>query len=239
MITKTRAPKAATVRPSGRIVPKIAPLERNDFPVVGLGASAGGLEAFTKLFTALPPDSGMAFILIQHLDPTHESMMVALLGSHTPMKVLQASDGMTIEREHVYVIPPRVYLSIQKGSLHLTAPRERHGARMPLDFFLCSLAEEFGERAVCAILSGTGADGSLGLKAVKEKGGLVIVQDPKEAAYDGMPRNAIKTGDADFILAIEKIPGALEKYATGAAFKGNRSGAGPSSSAQAKLDEII
>jgi two-component system CheB/CheR fusion protein len=239
MATKSRAPKAAKVRPGPGILPTIVSLADNGFPVVGLGASAGGLEAFTKLFTALPADSGMAFILIQHLDPTHESMMVALLGNHTSMKVLQATEGMKIERDHVYVIPPRVYLSIQNGLLHLSVPRERHGARMPLDFFLSSLAEQYGERAVCAILSGTGADGSLGLKAVKEKGGLVIVQDPEGAAYDGMPRNAIRTGVVDLILPVEKIPGALKKYAKGTAFKGRRGGAEPSPSAQANLTEII
>ncbi len=161
------------------------------------------------------------------------------MGSHTSMKVLQATDGMTIERDHVYVIPPRVYLSIQNGALHLSVPRERHGARMPLDFFLSSLAEQCGERAVCAILSGTGADGSLGLKAVKEKGGLVIVQDPEGAAFDGMPRNAIRTGVVDMILPIEKIPGALMKFAKGTVFKRKRNGGEPSPSALANLTEII
>jgi len=239
MATKSRARKVATVRPGPSLLPKLVPLQGHDFPVVGLGASAGGLEAFTKLFTALPADSGMAFILIQHLDPTHESMMAALLSSHTSMKVLQATDGMKIERDHVYVIPPRVYLSIQSGALHLSVPRERHGARMPLDFFLSSLAEQYGERAVCAILSGTGADGSLGLRAVKEKGGLVIVQDPDGAAFDGMPRSAIRTGVVDFILPVEKIPGALKKYAKGAAFKRKTDGVEPSSSAQTNLTEII
>jgi two-component system CheB/CheR fusion protein len=239
MAMKSRVPKAAKVRPDASILPKSVPLADIDFPVVGLGASAGGLEAFTKLLTVLSADSGMAFILIQHLDPTHESMMVTLLGSHTSMKVLQATDGMKIERDHVYVIPPRVYLSMQNGLLHLSVPRERHGARMPLDFFLSSLAEQYGERAVCAILSGTGADGSLGLKAVKEKGGLVIVQDPEGAAYDGMPRNAIRTGVVDLILPVEKIPSALKKFAKGTAFKHKRSGVETSPSAQAKLTEII
>ena len=227
------------MRPGRAILPKLVPLTDNNFPVVGLGASAGGLEAFTKLFNALPANSGMAFILIQHLDPTHESMMAALLSSHTSMKVLQATDGMKIERDHVYVIPPRVYLSIQNGLLHLSVPRERHGARMPLDFFLSSLAEQYGERAVCAILSGTGADGSLGLKAVKEKGGLIIVQDPEGAAFDGMPRNAIRTGVVDLILPVEKIPAALKKFAKGATFKDKRGGVEPSPSAQANLTEVI
>jgi two-component system CheB/CheR fusion protein len=185
------------------------PPERTDFPVVALGASAGGLDAFRKLFDALPADSGMAFILITHLDPTHASMMVELLASHTKMKIRQASDGMPLEREHVYVIPPATYLSIHEGALKLSAPRERHGARLPLDFFLRSLAAECGERAICVILSGTGADGSLGLKAIKENGGLVIVQDSEEAAYDGMPRSAIGTGLVDFVLPLAKIPEAL------------------------------
>jgi hypothetical protein len=117
------------------------------FPVVGLGASAGGLDAFQKFFDALAPDSGMAFILIQHLDPTHQSMMVDLLAGHTPMTVQQAQDGMPLEREHIYIIPPGSYLSIGGGALRLSRPRERHGARMPFDFFLRSLAEEVGERS--------------------------------------------------------------------------------------------
>jgi two-component system CheB/CheR fusion protein len=119
-----------------------------DFPVVGLGASAGGLEAFKKFFDALPPDSGMAFVLIQHLDPTHESLMVDLLASHTPMKILLATDGMQLARNRVHLIPPGSYLAIEGGALHLSKPLERHGTRMPFDFFLRSLAEECGERAI-------------------------------------------------------------------------------------------
>ena len=154
----------------------------------------------------------MAFVLIQHLDPTHASMMVDLLAGHTPMTVQQAADGMPLEREHVYLIPPGSYLSIRDGALRLSEPLERHGARLPYDFFLRSLAEELGERAICVILSGTGGDGSLGLKAVKEKGGLVIVQDPDEAEYDGMPRSAILTGAVDLVLPVGKISEILAKY---------------------------
>ncbi len=183
------------------------------FPVVALGASAGGLDAFRKLFDALPADNGMAFILIQHLDPTHASMMAELLASHTKMKILQAADGLPLEREHVYVIPPATYLSIHEGRLKLSAPRERRGARLPLDFFLRSLAAGYGERAICVILSGTGADGSLGLKAIKEKGGLVIAQSPDDAAYDGMPRSAIMTGLVDFVLPVAKIPEIMVAHA--------------------------
>ena len=210
-MTGRRAPQAGQARPqpNGRALPKPASV---DFPVVALGASAGGLDAFKKFFDALPANSGMAFVLIQHLDPTHESLMVDLLTGHTPMKVLQATDGMQLERDHVYLIPPGAYLAIEGGTLRLSKPLERHGARMPFDFFLRSLAEECGERAICAILSGTGTDGSLGLKAVKEKGGLVIVQDPEEAAFDGMPRSAIMSGGADLVLTVAKIPQALVRY---------------------------
>ena len=160
----------------------------------------------------MPADCGMAFVLIQHLDPKHQSLMVDLLAGHTPMKVLQATDGMRLERDHVYLIPPGAYLAIAEGTLRLSKPLERHGARMPFDFFLRSLAEECGERAICAILSGTGTDGSLGLKAVKERGGLVIVQDPQEVAFDGMPRSAINTGGVDLVLAVAEIPQALVRY---------------------------
>ena len=183
-----------------------SPLVRDSFPVVGLGASAGGLDAARRLLAALPASTGMAFILIQHLDPTHASMMVDLLAGHTPMPVQQAADGMPLEREHVYLIPPGTYLSIGAGALRLSEPRERHGARLPFDFFLRSLAEELGERAICVILSGTGGDGSLGLKAVKEKGGLVIVQDPDDAEYDGMPRSAMLTGAVDLVLPVARFP---------------------------------
>src|ERR1700738_4681691 len=189
-----------------------APSRPDDFPVVGLGASAGGLEALGKLFDALPPDTGMAFVLIQHLDPTHKSMMVGLLAGHTSMKVLEAAEHIPIERDHVYVMPPGVYLSIRAGAFRLTQPRERHGARMPFDFFLRSLAEDCGERAVCAVLSGSGGDGRLGLTAIHDKGGLVIVQDPKEGGHDGMPRSAIMTGAADLVLPVAEIPSALVKF---------------------------
>ena len=162
-----------------------------DFAVVGIGASAGGLEASRKLVSALPSNNGMAFILIQHLDPTHESMMVDLLAGHTSMTVRQATDGMPIEPDHLYVIPPGTYLAVGNGALHLSQPHARHGARLPFDYLLHSLAAECGARAICVILSGSGADGSLGVKSVKENGGIVIAQDPDEAGYDGMPRSAI------------------------------------------------
>jgi len=154
----------------------------------------------------------MAFILVQHLDPTHESMMVDLLAGHTSMAVRQATDGMLIERDHFYVIPPGAYLAVADGALRLTHPQARHGARLPFDFLLHSLAQDCGARTVCVILSGTGADGSVGVKVVKEHGGLVIAQDPDEAGYDGMPRSAIMTGGVDLVLPVSKIPAALAAH---------------------------
>jgi two-component system, chemotaxis family, CheB/CheR fusion protein len=210
-----------------------------DFPVVALGASAGGLDTFKKLLDALPAGNGMAFVLIQHLDPKHQSMMVDLLAGHTPMQVVQAADGMPLERNHVYLIPPGAYLAIRDGVLRLSKPLERHGARMPFDFFLRSLAEECGERAICAILSGTGTDGSLGLKAVKEKGGLVIVQDPQEAAFDGMPRRAIGTGGADLVLPVTQISQALVRYSRQKYVKDGGRGLQAADDVQAAFADII
>src|ERR1700751_4192527 len=234
-------PGAARSPPARRSSPRRrSPPGHDSFPVVGLGASAGGLDAFRRLLTALPPRTGMAFILIQHLDPTHASMMVVLLAGHTPMKVQQATDGMPLEPEHVYLIPPGAYLSIQAGALRLSEPRERHGARLPFDFFLRSLAEELGHRAICVVLSGTGGDGSLGLKAVKEKGGLVIAQDPDEAEFDGMPRSAIMTGAVDLVLPVAKIPEILAKYGRQLVLNGERrKGLAPDDHPPDRLAEII
>jgi two-component system, chemotaxis family, CheB/CheR fusion protein len=180
--------------------------------VVGLGASAGGLDACRKFLSELPAKTGMAFILVQHLDPTHESMMAELLQGHTSMTVRQAKDGMPIEPEHLYLIPPGTYLSTGSGALHLSEPDARHGARLPFDFLLNSMATEFGDRVIGVVLSGTGADGSRGLKAVNEKGGFVIAQDPKDAGYDGMPRSAIMAGVVDLVLPAARIAEALVEH---------------------------
>lgn len=182
------------------------------FPVVGVGASAGGLDAFKRLLAALPPETGMAFVLIQHLDPKHASFMADLLTSRTRMPVSQAVDGVVIEANHVYLIPPAVFLAVSGGTLYLVEPAERHGARMPFDFFLHSLAEDSGEQAICVVLSGTGTDGSEGVKSIKDNGGFVIVQDPGDAQFDGMPKSAINTGAADLVAAITDIPKALIKH---------------------------
>jgi two-component system CheB/CheR fusion protein len=153
----------------------------------------------------------MAFILVQHLDPNHPSMMVELLSSITAMPVLQAADGMLVEVDHLYIIPPGVYLALEADKLKLSAPLARHGARLPFDFLLKSLAQAAGKRAVCVVLSGTGTDGTIGLAAIKAAGGVVIVQDPVEADYDGMPRSAIATGMVDLVLPVADIADQLAR----------------------------
>jgi two-component system CheB/CheR fusion protein len=206
--------KATRARSRSRSTPARGPPRGSaSFPVVGIGASAGGLDACRKLFDALPAGTGMAFILIQHLDPTHESMMADLLAGHTTLIIREAAEGVPIEREHLYLIPPGIFLSVINGALHLSQPQQRHGARLPFDFLLHSLAEEYESNAVCVVLSGTGADGSLGVRAVKERGGFIIAQYPEEAGHDGMPRSAIKTGGVDLVVPANEIPAALIKYA--------------------------
>jgi two-component system CheB/CheR fusion protein len=207
---------------------------------VAIGASAGGLDACRKLLDALPVDSGMAFIIVQHLDPSHDSMMVDLLAGNTAMPIVQAVDGMAIEPERVYVIPPGVYLSVdEKAALRLSRPQARHGMRLPFDFLLNSLARECGARTVCVVLSGTGADGAVGLKAVKAKGGLVIAQEVAEADFDGMPQSAIATGDVDLVLPAAEIAEALVSHERGVAFAPTPKGSRSDESVQALLPKII
>ncbi|MBK5264230.1 MAG: PAS domain-containing protein, partial [Alphaproteobacteria bacterium] len=192
---------------SNRVPPKIC-----HFPIVAIGASAGGLEAAIKLMGGLPADTGMAFILVQHLDPTHESMLVELLAEHSAMKVVQATSGAPIEPDHLYVIPPGRYLSVRSDALHLSPPQALHGVRLPFDFLITSLTQDYGPCTACIILSGTGADGSAGLSAFKEQGGFIIAQDPDEAQYDGMPRSAIQTGFVDAVLKLDRMPEALTEF---------------------------
>lgn len=167
--------------------------------IVGIGASAGGLEALQQFFSAVPDNSGLAFVVIQHLSPDYKSLMAEILGKYTSMMVLQAENGMEVEPNIVYLIPPKKNMTIKNGRLLLTD--YVHGAiNHPIDTFLASLAEERKAHALCVILSGTGSDGTSGIKSIKEHDGLVLVQDPASAKFDGMPRSAINTGLADFIL---------------------------------------
>jgi two-component system CheB/CheR fusion protein len=179
---------------------------------VGIGASAGGLEAIESFFTRMPPVSGLAFIVVQHLAPDYKSLMVELLSKKTEMKVHRAEDGMVVDANHIYLIPPKKNLTIFHGKLLLKDQEPNRGINLPIDIFLRSLAEDQSERAVAVILSGTGSDGTRGVRAVKEFGGMVMVQTPESARFDGMPRAAISTGVADFILPSEDMPDQLMAF---------------------------
>jgi len=186
-----------------------------DFPIVGIGASAGGLAALEAFFSAMPADRdpGMAFVLVQHLAPDHESVLHELIARQTRMKVVQVEDGMRIERDCVYVIPPNRNMSLSDGRLHLTEPDTPRGQRLPIDFFFRSLAQDQQARAICVVLSGTASDGTHGLRMIKGEGGMVMVQDPETTKYRGMPQSAIATGLVDFVLPPEEMPGKLMEYA--------------------------
>lgn len=187
----------------------ISPHEGNvseNFPVVGIGASAGGLEALEQFFENTPVNSGMAFVVIQHLDPTHVGIMPELLQRTTAMKVVQVTDRLLVKPDHVYVIPPNKSMSLLNGYLHLFEPIETRGLRLPVDFFFRSLADDKQEKSVGVILSGMGSDGSLGLKAIKEKHGVVLVQDPATAKFDGMPQSAIHAVVVDILAPANELP---------------------------------
>ncbi len=194
----------------------------DDIPVVGIGASAGGLEALEKFFSNMPYDSGIAFVIIMHFDPASKSLMAEILKKYTKMEVFQVEEGMKVEPNRIYIIPPNKDMAILNVMLHLLEPVVRKGIRHPIDFFFRSLADDKRENAICIILSGTGTEGTLGLKAVKGEEGMVMVQDVKSAAYDGMPGSAIATGLADYILPPEKMPQQLLKYVKQFSIKGVR-----------------
>ena len=179
------------------------------FPIVGIGASAGGLEAFEQFFRACPVDTGMAFVLVPHLDPGHESLLTEILQRSTAMPVLEALDQIAVEPNHVYVIPPNREMAILNGVLQLSVPELVRGQRMPIDGFLRSLAEDQAERAIGIILSGTATDGTLGLRAILGSGGVCMVQEPSTAKYDGMPSSAINAGYATHVLPVEQMPATL------------------------------
>jgi two-component system, chemotaxis family, CheB/CheR fusion protein len=182
-------------------------------PVVAMGASAGGLEAFQKFFTAMPPNVGMAFVLAQHLDPRHATLMPELLGRTTAMPVEQVKDRTPVVADHVYVIPPNAVLTIEKGVLRVRTPPPDKGIRMPIDSLFHSLAQDQGANAVCVLFSGSGSDGTLGLRAVKEHGGMAMAQSPESAKHDSILRSAIATGMVDHVLPPEEMPAKLIDYA--------------------------
>lgn len=180
--------------------------------VVGIGASAGGLQALTSLLKAMDGTPGVALVIIQHLDPNHPSLMSSLLDKHSSMEVIEVSEPCPVSEGRVYLIPPGKYLRIEDHQLILEESVEDRGRRMPVDYFFRSLAEQCGERCACLVLTGTGSDGTQGLTEVKEAGGLTIAQDPESAEYDGMPRSVVASGMVDLTLPLEEIPGALVSF---------------------------
>ncbi len=191
-----------------------SPTNAHPLSVVGVGASAGGLEAFEQLLRSLPNDTGLAFVLVQHLAPKHESMLSELLAKATRMPVVEVTQGMRVQGNHVYVIPPNADMSISDSVLHLSPLSPARALRMPIDSFLRSLAETYQSRSIGVILSGTASDGTLGLQAIKALGGVTFAQDEQSAKYSAMPRSAIAAGNVDFVLPPEAIARELKRIAT-------------------------
>ena len=182
------------------------------FPIIGIGASAGGFEALEQFMAHVPEKCGMAFVIVQHLDPTRKGLMPELLQRCTRMKVMQVKDRTRVRPDCVYVIPPNKNMSILHGVLHLFEPSAKRGQRLPIDFFLCSLALDQQQKAIGVILSGMGSDGTPGLRDIKEKGGLAVAQEPSSAKFDSMPRSVIDAGLADIVAPADELPGRIMAY---------------------------
>ncbi|MBU1747173.1 MAG: PAS domain-containing protein [Chloroflexi bacterium] len=213
MTKKKQTPAAPTsADPTATAAEEPAP----GFPVVGIGASAGGLAAFEAFFSAMPADTetGMAFVLVQHLAPDHKSILADLVRRYTRMQVYQVENGMTVQPNCAYIIPPNRDMALLNGTLQLLEPTAARGLRLPIDFFFRSLAQDQRERAICIVLSGTGSDGTLGVRAVKGEGGMVMAQNPTSTEYDGMPSSAIATGLVDYVLPPAEMPAQLIAYVT-------------------------
>ncbi len=184
------------------------------FPIIGIGASAGGLAAFEAFFRALPadPEVDMAFVLVQHLAPDHPSILTELIKRYTTLPVYEVTDGVTVQPNSIYVIPPNRDLAFLNGTLQLLEPVTPRGQRLAIDYFFRSLAQDQHERAIAIVLSGTGSDGTLGVRDIKGEGGMVMAQTPDSTDFDGMPRSAIATGMVDFVLTPAEMPGELIAY---------------------------
>ncbi|MEI6167603.1 MAG: chemotaxis protein CheB [bacterium] len=224
---------------------KPAPLpnesSRTQFPVVGIGASAGGLAAFEAFFSGMPTDTdtGMAFVLVQHLAPDHESMLTDLIRRYTRMQVFEVEDGMTVQPNCTYIIPPNRDMAFLNGSLQLLEPTTPHGQRMPIDFFFRSLALDQHEHSICIVLSGTGSDGTLGLRTIKGEGGMAMAQNPSSTEYDGMPCSALATGLVDYELPPAEMPAQLIAYVTHSFGKPPRLAILPPSKAENAMKKIF
>ncbi|MEI8344829.1 MAG: chemotaxis protein CheB [Candidatus Omnitrophota bacterium] len=211
------------------------------FPIVGIGASAGGLAAFEAFFSGMPTDRdpGMAFVVVQHLAPDHKSILTELIRRYTRMQVFEVEDGMRVQPNCTYIIPPNRDMAFLNGVLQLLEPSAQRGQRLPIDFFFRSLARDQRERAIGIVLSGTGSDGTLGVKAIKGEGGMVMAQNPKSTEYDGMPRSAIGTGLVDYELPPAEMAAQLMAYAVHAYGRSRQPGLVPSPSAESALKKVF
>ncbi|HEX8249763.1 MAG TPA: PAS domain S-box protein, partial [Pyrinomonadaceae bacterium] len=208
--TETKSASESKSTPEKDAMPK--PTTKKSFLVVGLGASAGGVKALQEFFSTMPPNSGMAFAVVLHLSPGHESNLAPILQNHTAMPVIQVNETHRVEPNHIYVIPPNRQLELTDGVVRCTESVEQRGARIAIDVFFRTLAEAYERNAVCVVLSGTGTDGTLGLKRVKESNGFAVVQDPDDAEYADMPLSAIGTNLVDWILPVRRIPESLINF---------------------------
>jgi len=216
------------------------PIASKAFPIVGIGASAGGLAAFEAFLTAMPPttERGIAFVLVQHLAPDHRSILRELISRYTKMQVYEVEDGMEVNPGCAYIIRPNRDMALLTGKLQLLEPTAPRGVRLPIDFFFRSLAADQRDRAICIVLSGTGSDGTLGLRAVKGEGGMAMVQTPETTEFDSMPRNAIATGLVDYVLPPAEMPGQLIAYVNQIFGKKTKPPAVPLQKAQDTLAKI-
>jgi two-component system CheB/CheR fusion protein len=241
--SKKRA-KKSRVRRAKAALPLPLPLKnelaaKSLFPIVAIGASAGGLEALELFLKHVPATSDMAFVIVQHLDPTQKGMLVELLQRTSPLPVVQVTDRVRIRPGQVYVIPPNKDMSLLHGVLHLLVPAAPRGLRLPIDFFFRSLADDVGPRAIGVILSGMGSDGTLGLRAIRERAGSTFVQAPASAKFDGMPGSAIAAGLADVVAPVEQLPGKIVDYLTHAHHLARPDAPEPDSKTQGSLEKII
>ncbi|MEI8354684.1 MAG: chemotaxis protein CheB [Deltaproteobacteria bacterium] len=211
------------------------------FPIVGLGASAGGLAAFEAFFSGMPAetDPEMAFVLVQHLAPDHKSILTDLIRRYTRMQVFEVEDGVAVQPNCAYIIPPNRDMAFLNGTLQLLEPSAPRGQRLPIDFFFRSLAQDQRERAICIVLSGTGSDGTLGVRAIKGEGGMVMAQNPESTEYDGMPRSAIATGLVDYELPPAEMPAQLMAYVAHAFGKSQRPPLTPAGKAESALKKTF
>ena len=212
-----------------------------DFPVVGIGASAGGLAAFEAFFSGMPAatDPGMAFVLVQHLAPDHKSILSDLIRRYTRMVVFEVEDGMVVQPNCAYIIPPGRDMAFLNGTLQLLEPSEPRGQRLPIDFFFRSLAQDQREPAIGIVLSGTGSDGTQGVRAIKGEGGMVMVQNTASTEFDGMPRSAIATGMVDYEMPPAEMPAQLIAYAAHAFGKLPKSAILPAPKVESAMKKIF